>query len=90
MLCTISKAEEKHIAELRHHQLYQRSGKQPQNREVSEQEMSLQKNMRLPNTIPWKRYACGSIQYVAHRCPKGKQEQEDTVSGNSPQNNKGK
>ena len=89
-LCTAAKAEEKRIAELRRRQLYQQSGKQPQNRRVSEQEMSPPQNMRSPNTRPRKCYICGSTQHLARKCPKGKQEQESAVSGNPPQNNTGK
>ena len=58
VLCTAAKAEEKRIAELRHRQLYQQFGKQPQHRRVSEQKMSPPQNMRSPNTIPRKCYVC--------------------------------
>ena len=70
-------------------QLYQRSGKQPQNRWISEQEMSPPQNMHSPNTTPQKCYVCGSTKHLAHKYPKGKQEQESAVSGNPPQNNTG-
>ena len=88
--CTTTKAEEKHIAELCRRQLYQKSGKQPQNRQISAQEMSSPQNMCSPSATPRKCYVCGSTQHLAHKCPKGKQEQESAVSGNSPQNNTGK